>query len=46
MQEDCAHLTPEGYRFFRPRQEAFYLILSEQGGAAPHPLEPPLASRE
>jgi hypothetical protein len=28
--EDCAYLTPEGYRFFRPRQEAFYLI----GGAA------------
>jgi Xaa-Pro aminopeptidase len=26
MQEDCAHLTPEGYRFFRPRQEAFYLV--------------------
>jgi hypothetical protein len=24
--EDCAYLTPEGYRFFRPRQEAFYLI--------------------
>lgn len=30
MMEDCAYLTPEGYRFFRPRQEAFYLI----GGAA------------
>ena len=26
MMEDCAYLTPEGYRFFRPRQEAFYLI--------------------
>jgi len=26
MMEDCAHLTPEGYRFFRPRQEGFYLI--------------------
>ncbi len=26
MQEDPAHLTDEGYRFFRPRQEAFYLI--------------------
>lgn len=28
MMEDCAYLTPEGYRFFRPRQEAFYLIAS------------------
>ena len=26
MMEDCAYLTAEGYRFFRPRQEAFYLI--------------------
>jgi Xaa-Pro aminopeptidase len=26
MMEDPAHLTAEGYRFFRPRQEAFYLI--------------------
>jgi len=26
MQEDPAHLTPDGWRFFRPRQEAFYLI--------------------
>ncbi|MDQ8145083.1 MAG: M24 family metallopeptidase [Gemmatimonadota bacterium] len=26
MMEDCAYLTSEGYRFFRPRQEAFYLI--------------------
>ena len=26
MQEDPAHLTPEGYRFFRPRQESFYLV--------------------
>ncbi len=26
MQEDPAHLTAEGWRFFRPRQEAFYLI--------------------
>ncbi len=26
MMEDCAHLTTDGYRFFRPRQEAFYLI--------------------
>jgi Xaa-Pro aminopeptidase len=28
MQEDPARLTPEGYRFFRPRQERFYLISS------------------
>jgi len=26
MQEDPAHLTADGWRFFRPRQEAFYLI--------------------
>jgi Xaa-Pro dipeptidase len=26
MQEDPAHLTSDGWRFFRPRQEAFYLI--------------------
>lgn len=26
MQEDPAWLTPEGWRFFRPRQEALYLI--------------------
>lgn len=26
MMEDPAELTPDGYRFFRPRQEAFYLI--------------------
>lgn len=26
MQEDPARLTDEGYRFFRPRQEHFYLI--------------------
>lgn len=30
MMEDCAYLTAEGYRFFRPRQEAFYLIPSGQ----------------
>ncbi len=29
MMEDCAYLTPEGYRFFLPRQEAFYLIPGE-----------------
>jgi Xaa-Pro aminopeptidase len=28
MQEDPARLTSEGYRFFRPRQQAFYLISS------------------
>ena len=26
MQEDPAHLTAEGWRFFRPRQEALYLV--------------------
>jgi len=26
MMEDCAYLTADGYRFFRPRQEAFYLV--------------------
>ena len=26
MQEDPAYLTEDGWRFFRPRQEAFYLI--------------------
>jgi Xaa-Pro aminopeptidase len=26
MMEDVAYLTDEGYRFFRPRQEAFFLI--------------------
>ena len=26
MQEDPAYLTADGWRFFRPRQEAFYLI--------------------
>jgi Xaa-Pro aminopeptidase len=26
MQEDPAYLTDEGYRFFRPRQESFYLV--------------------
>lgn len=26
MQEDPAYLTPEGWKFFVPRQEAFYLI--------------------
>jgi Xaa-Pro dipeptidase len=28
MMEDPAYLTAEGYRFFRPRQERFYLIPS------------------
>ena len=26
MMEDDAHLTDDGYRFFIPRQEAFYLV--------------------
>jgi len=26
MMEDDAYLTDEGYKFFVPRQEAFYLI--------------------
>jgi len=26
MQADPVYLTDEGYRFFRPRQESFYLI--------------------
>jgi Xaa-Pro dipeptidase len=26
MEEDPAYLTDEGYRFFRPRQDAFYLV--------------------
>lgn len=26
MAEDDAHMTPDGYKFFRPRQTAFYLI--------------------
>ncbi len=26
MMEDCAYLTADGYRFFRPRQEVFFLI--------------------
>lgn len=26
MQEDPAYLTPEGWRFFRPRQEQLYLV--------------------
>jgi Xaa-Pro aminopeptidase len=28
MMEDCAYLTADGYRFFIPRQESFYLIAS------------------
>jgi Xaa-Pro aminopeptidase len=36
MMEDDAHLTPDGFRFFRPRQEAFYLIPS----APARPLVP------
>jgi Xaa-Pro aminopeptidase len=26
MAEDDAHMTPDGYKFFRPRQTSFYLI--------------------
>ena len=26
MMEDDAHLTEQGFRFFRPRQESYYLI--------------------
>jgi hypothetical protein len=33
MQEDPAYLTAEGWRFFRPRQEALYLV-GPRGGAA------------
>ena len=29
MEEDDAYLTDDGYRFFQPRQEAFYLIKSK-----------------
>jgi Xaa-Pro dipeptidase len=29
MEEDDAYLTDDGYRFFQPRQEAFYLIRSK-----------------
>ena len=35
MMEDDAYLTPEGFRFFRPRQEAFYLIPSAGRGLVP-----------
>lgn len=34
MQEDPAELTPAGYRFFVPRQEAFYLIGAEPPAAS------------
>ena len=30
MMEDCAYLTADGYRFFRPRQESFFLIASSR----------------
>jgi hypothetical protein len=29
MEEDDAYLTDDGYKFFQPRQEAFYLIHSK-----------------
>ncbi|MCC7051986.1 MAG: aminopeptidase P family protein [Gemmatimonadaceae bacterium] len=35
MMEDDAYLTPEGFRFFRPRQEAFYLIPSTTRALVP-----------
>ncbi len=38
MFEDDAYLTDQGYRFFRPRQESFYLIRSD--AAALRPLQP------
>ena len=28
MMEDDAYLTDQGFRFFRPRQEQYYLITS------------------
>jgi peptidylprolyl isomerase len=38
MAEDPVHLTDEGWRFFRPRQEAFYLIAAPKApAAAPYP---------
>ena len=35
MMEDDAYLTADGFRFFRPRQEAFYLITSGGRGLVP-----------
>ncbi len=35
MMEDDAYMTPEGFRFFRPRQEAFYLIPSSSRALVP-----------
>jgi hypothetical protein len=29
MAEDDAYLTPDGYKFFQPRQTAFYVIRSK-----------------
>ncbi len=37
MAEDPVHLTDEGWRFFRPRQEAFYLIAAPKAAAVPYP---------
>ena len=31
MQEDPAYLTSDGWRFFRPRQEALYLVMPPDG---------------
>ncbi|WNG23093.1 M24 family metallopeptidase [Cystobacter fuscus] len=33
MAEDPVYLTPEGWRFFVPRQEAYYLIQGDEGRA-------------
>ena len=35
MLEDDAYMTPDGFRFFRPRQEAFYLIPSTTRALVP-----------
>lgn len=36
MMEDDAYMTPEGFRCFRPRQVAFYLIPSSSRGLVPY----------
>lgn len=35
MMEDDAYLTPDGFRFFRPRQESFYLIQGTRRALVP-----------
>ena len=37
MAEDPVYLTDEGWKFFRPRQEAFYLIRPASAAAAKYP---------